>query len=246
MYIMVIEDKETPPQPNEVLEEVPGRDGTYDFSAANPSGRMTYKERNEEYTFVIVMPEGSTPQQLRAKHREILGWLAPHKGKRPLVLDVEPDKTFMATVSNIMPLEQLVALGEFPVTFRCDPFLYGAEVTTSKDCAVGNNTMAITNAGTIETPIIITVTGRTVGGVHTVNPLITLGSLSIKWLGTLQQGEVLTIDTDKLTVLKGIANALSGQTGSWLKVQPGINNLVYSDEGVNKGLVTIKHKARWL
>lgn len=245
LNIMVIDEEETPGGVNEVLETTPGRDGVYDFSSANSANRPTYKESIKQYTFLIVMP-GATPTQLRAKHREILGWLAPHKGKRPLVLDVEPDKTVMAAVSNIMPLAQLVGLGEFPVTFRCDPFAEGTEVTSSKDCVAGNNTLDINNAGTFETPMIITITGRTTTGIHTINPLITMGSLSIKWLGTLMQGEVLTIDTDKLTVLKGVANALSGHAGSWPKLQPGANTLAYSDEGVNKGLVTVKYKPRWL
>jgi predicted phage tail component-like protein len=231
-------------QVREITEEIAGRDGSYDFSAANSSMRPTYQDKIIEAEANLVEASGNL-QTFRQRLRPVSAWIAPDKGKGELIFDDEPDIIYLGKLNNLVSLDQFGAVGSFPLTFRCDPFAYSAEVTTSKECAVGDNVLAVNNLGNFETPMVIEIKCRTVAGQSTVNPLLTLGALSIKWIGTLLQDEILTIDTEKIIAVKGATNAMSGIVGSWLKLAPGNNSLAYSDEGVNKSLVTVKHKARW-
>lgn len=109
--------------------------------------------------------------------------------------------------------------------------------TTAKMTADGNlNITGITTGvpGAVET--------------KTTNPSISLNGKAFNWTGTLNHNEKLTIDSDKLTVLRGTTNEIanSNTVNMPLKLAVGANTLTYSDTGSNRGKVTVKHRGRWL
>ncbi len=233
------------PQVREVLEEIAGRDGSYDFSAANPALRPTYKDQDIPMECNLVEETGDF-QLFRQKLRIISDWLAPHKGAGYLEFDDDPGMYYYGKFNNLVSLDQFAADGEFPLNFRCDPFVYGDEVTVSKEMTAGDNSMVISHAGLKESPCIISITGRTISTVHTVNPVLTIGSLSINFTGTLQQGVELLIDTESPSAEISGVNNIGNIAGAYdLKLQPGESIVSYSDSGCNAALVAITYRPRW-
>ncbi|MDR0405383.1 MAG: phage tail family protein [Clostridiales bacterium] len=110
------------PEPKTVTEEALCRDGVYDFSAANPYGRVMYKTR--EITVDCNFISTGMPDT-RRRARAIAAWLGC--GEARLVFDDERAVYYMARVSNRIDLQQQISkIGFFTVVFTCRPFAYGA------------------------------------------------------------------------------------------------------------------------
>lgn len=89
--------------------------------------------------------------------------------------------------------------------------------------------------GTLPAPIMVTVQGPA------VNPEVIVRSQSMKYVGSLAAGDVLVIDTEKLTVELNGQNALPSFSGAFPWLEPGANAVT-----VSSGTVTIRWKTRWL
>jgi predicted phage tail component-like protein len=95
---------------------IPGRPGVY-YSGAEYGAR--------EIRVEIVL-SGESFSDIRAKVRDIAGWLKPD-GIKSLVFDDEPDKTYLAVLSEGSEIEEIVYTGKGEITFICpDPYAFGA------------------------------------------------------------------------------------------------------------------------
>jgi predicted phage tail component-like protein len=109
------------PEPKLVAEDIPGMDGEYDFSAANPDGEVKYKPRMIDIDFTLKERE---PRKLRVRANQIAAWLAC--GEQILIFDDEPDKFYLAMVANKLDLDnQILSIKKFTVHFKCRPIKYG-------------------------------------------------------------------------------------------------------------------------
>ena len=101
---------------------------------------------------------------------------------------------------------------------------------------------SLINKGTYKTPVIVKVLADS-GSVE--NPSITIGEEEIRYNGIISQGETLTINTDKMTVILDNENALANYEGGFPKLPPGNTDVsVTADIGTHK--VTIKWHDRWV
>lgn len=132
---------------------------------------------------------------------------------------------------------------KYDIEFLCDdPYWYSTTEQTSaqQDPAASPHTFAVTNSGGAETParIEIKADGADATDVKITNTTI---GLFTQFTGTIQNGNVLTIDMDKLSVQNGGSdgrnNLASGST-FWPLVR-GLNNLEYI------GPIAVLIKAIW-
>ncbi|OQB14580.1 MAG: Phage tail protein [Firmicutes bacterium ADurb.Bin193] len=124
---IVLRSKKRPvvPEPKIVKEDLPFRNGTYDFSASNPYGHIMYKDREISVECTVVT-DGIC--SLRRISREIAAWLGGKEA--PLVFDDESHVFYIGRVSNRIDFEQQISkLGSFTVVFTCHPFAYGSSVS---------------------------------------------------------------------------------------------------------------------
>ena len=119
---LIMRSKNRPilPEPKIVTEEIHSADGVYDFSSANPYGRIMYRQR--EISVDCNFISRSVPR-LRSKAHEIASWLSC--GEARLVFDDEPDVFYLAKVANRIDLNQQISdIGSFTIVFSCRPFAY--------------------------------------------------------------------------------------------------------------------------
>ncbi len=96
---------------------IPGRPGAY-YTDSEYDMRQIRVE--------IVFLEKSLTD-IRTKVRDIAAWLKPEVLK-PLVFDDEPDKTYLAVLSEGSEIEEIVYTGKGEITFICpDPYAFGSE-----------------------------------------------------------------------------------------------------------------------
>ncbi len=118
--IMRSKNRPVLPEPKRVIEEIPARHGVYDFSAANPYGRVMYNQREVSVECRVVC---KSVEDLRQTARQIAQWLSC--GEARLIFDDEPFVYYLASVANRIDLEQQVGkVGGFTLLFDCRPFAY--------------------------------------------------------------------------------------------------------------------------
>ena len=136
--IMVIgHDTFLPPKRSRKIS-IPGRSGAYDYGAKN------WDERTVRLECVLMR------QMKKEEFREIV-YLLSKKGR--LRLWNEPEKYYMAELYDSPNVDDLYLeeMREFELSFVCEPFAYGENVTTA--LADGRNKIAY--KGTAETPAVI-------------------------------------------------------------------------------------------
>lgn len=136
--IMVIgHDTFLPPKRSRKIN-IPGRSGAYDYGAKN------WDERTVRLECVLMR------QMKKEEFREIV-YLLSKKGR--LRLWNEPEKYYMAELYDSPDVDDfyLEEMREFELSFVCEPFAYGENVTAA--LADGRN--RISYKGTAETPAVI-------------------------------------------------------------------------------------------
>lgn len=132
------------PQMRERKIEIPGRNGAYDFDTKR--GDETYKERQ------LVIHCATAELMSRAAVREMTYTLS-RKGH--IVRWDEPEKYYNGRIYNPDYIERIVRqMKRFDITFTCDPFAYGRQITVNWNAAVHNPTYL----GTGRTPTYIAIT----------------------------------------------------------------------------------------
>ena len=136
-----------------------------------------------------------------------------------------------------------VQIEEYPtwlkvvIPLRLDPFWVGM-----KENRFRGSSGTLENKGIFETPVIIEVLADS-GSVE--NPSITIGEEEVKYNGIISQGETLTINTDKMTVILDNENALANYEGGFPKLPPGNTDISVTADSGNP-TVTFKWHDRWV
>lgn len=110
-----------------LTEEIAGRNGVLDYSLSPIHGYPGYRERviELECAFISREPLLTLVQQLRS-------FMPLFLQKGSLVLYDDADVSYVGYVQNTADLErELYTVGRFTLSFRCEPFGYGKQKTTS-------------------------------------------------------------------------------------------------------------------
>ena len=168
---------------------VPGKYGVADFGAD-----MDYREISVACN---IFPKHSFTALVEALDG-IAAWLDPTQGLHQLILDDLPDRYFMARLNDAVDCERLIrSAGRFDLRFFCpDPFGYAIADESYTITAAGTHTVT-RKTGNAESLPVYRIKGVVTGG----------GSITITTNGAamrisnaaLSAGEVLVVDTDKMT-----------------------------------------------
>lgn len=123
------------PGPNDRYVQVPGRQGAILFP----------RELNDRHIDLDCAFVGKTLSDLRARAREIAAWL--HTTSQAILsFDDEQDKYYRGKLLLSVDFAHLGNMGEFRLTFVCEPLAYGAEETVN----FVNDIVIVSNQGTFE------------------------------------------------------------------------------------------------
>lgn len=227
------------------IVDLPQASGQYDF------GDNEYDVITIEMNLVY-MPTSLVNRKI--KMREIADWLASDTWEK-LILGDEPDKYYLARVSNEIDLERLTSSGEARVSFVCQPFAYMAEdINTDSTWEDASFTWLTSLTWGMSTNYSFSATGETSftfnnPGTRAINYKSPQGSkfniiidgvfrnLTLTLNGkTLTHGDYLasgtfTIDNYNMEVNLNGDNDLSemsGDLGTFLEILPGENTITVS------------------
>ncbi len=232
------------PEPYIAVEEVPGRDDVYDYSAVNPDKREKYKPRPHDIDFGIIE---SDPRILRIRAHKIAAWLAC--GEKQLIYDDETAVFYLGKVVNRLDLEtQVTALKMFTVSFRTRPFAF-SRVKSNEAIQYGQGLQYGYGYKYGMVPTIFTVAGNTAYSIYNpgwfVKPIIRVNgsftNITFAANGrsftyhTPTVGALVEFDCENLKAIKdGSINVLNNVTGdNRLEFANGDNLLQVSGTGLN-------------
>lgn len=211
------------PQPKIYTEEVMDRDGVYDFSAANPLGRVLYKNREIIVECAYVSDSFSN---VRNNAHEIAFWL--FSGSKQLIFDDEPFYYYIATLREKVDMSHVGRRGSFTLIFDCEPFAYYINSTTfTFSCTEASNTFYVNNPGFVVQPVL------RLQGPFT-NPVIKVNSGIMKYNGTADG--ILEIDSENKTATLGGTNVLPLMSGEFFKLDNFRNIITVTADEINATL----------
>ena len=216
------------PEPNDRYVQVPGRNGSILFP-------RELADRRIELDCAFV---GSSLADIRAKARDIAAWL--HTDDRAnLSFDDEPGKSYKGKLASAVDLDHIGRLGQFSLTFVCEPLAYGEQVTAN----FVSDSVTVANGGLFPTPAIIEATFTGAASEFKV----TLGTKYVRVVHDFEVNDTLKIDTGTGAVLINGTRAmdkLDWQNSIFFELAVGNNTLSITPTG--KCTATIKHTPRWL
>lgn len=205
-----------------------GASGVYDFD-------------DNEYSLRIVTMKiayiGTSYEELRTRARSLAAWLSTDSWVRLIIHD-EPDKYYLAKVTNEITLEHLWESGTADVVFDCQPFAYSLnEVEVNRSALTSATVINFTNPGTRRTNFksppgskyLITV----VGSWLTLNFSSNGKTITYSKSGT---SEELVLDSVDMTVSQNGSNTfnfLTGDVDTFLSIIPGSNSLTIGGTGLS-------------
>ncbi|MDY2986138.1 MAG: phage tail family protein [Peptoniphilus sp.] len=131
-----------------------GRSGTLELES------YEYEKRYIKCTIGIMYVDKF--EELRAKIREIAGWLS---GSGLLIFDDEPGKAYEASVYSAVGIEQLALQprGTMEIEFECQPFAVSTDLNRITKLGKNETNISIKNKGNVKTcgTFIIKNTGST-------------------------------------------------------------------------------------
>lgn len=191
--------KDLLPGTRENTDKIPGRHGEIDFGSE-------FQPRVLE----LRVGQNVDPAEREKLKRTLAKWLNPMQGEQPLIFADDLDKTYYVKYAGKIDLDQWPSWLEFTIPFKAgDPFIVGSFEKTH----VGSG--ALTNEGTFETPVVITITGSV------TDPSVVVGGETLTYTGSLASNDTLVIDTGKMSVTFNGVNALANYSGGFPKLQPG-------------------------
>lgn len=215
------------PPLSENFEEIPGKDGVWDFG-------VQYGARPIEIDCSMI---GGDVTDLKAKLRSLAGFFNPRLGARPLIFDDEPDKQYFARLTGQLPLEQIGALGSFTLQLTCpDPFLYSVEEAV----ASGATVYAINN-GTYYAQPILKITHN--GGVGTLVVNRTDGKTQTLTFKSDAPSGLYEVNCKEGTIVRSGAGAYQYLSGDFFQLPEGSNTITKTG-GV--GSVEVRFRHTWV
>lgn len=216
------------PEPNDRYVQVPGKPGSILFP-----GELADRRIEIDCAFV-----GSSLANIRTKARDIAAWL--HTNDRAnLSFDDEPGKNYKGKLSAAVDFDHIGKMGQFSLSFACEPFAYGTEATTN----FANDSATVNNAGTCPAPAIIEATFTSAATEFKV----TLGTKYVKVAHIFAATNTLKIDTGTGAVLingNRAMDKLDWQNSVFFELAVGNNTLSITPTG--KCTATVKYTPRWL
>ncbi len=216
------------PGNNDNYIDIPGRAGSILYPG-KPKDRPT----PVEFGF---MP--GSRELFRSKVWEISSWLNTEE-RKILIIDDEPGKYYIGKVENQVDLEQAFLLGKFSLTFRCEPFAYGAEVASN----FAEDAISIDYPGTYATAPIFEAEFTAA----TDTWRATKGTDYIRIDHDFQVGDRLLVNLQSgLIAINGsrAMNKLDWQNSHFFNLLSGTNYLSITPTGVCS--TTIKYTPVWL
>jgi len=191
VFVMRDGKEELLPTTRNNTDTIPGRHGEFDFGSELEARVMEFK-----------VHINTTPETKTALKRTLAAYLNPLLGVKPLVDSHDMDKTYYVKYAGNIDLTNYVNALQFTIPFKAsDPVIYG----TFEQTQVGSGT--ITNDGTLECPMTITIIGAV------TNPAVVVGTYTLTYTGTLTSSDTLIIDTGALTCTLNGVNAMGNLTG---------------------------------
>jgi len=216
------------PEPNDRYVQVPGRNGSVLFP-------RKLADRRIEIDCAFV---GSSLANIRTKARDIAAWLNV-TDRANLSFDDETGKTYRGKLASAVDFDHIGRMGQFSLTFICEPLSYGTEATTN----FANDSATVANAGTYSAPAIIEATFTGAAAEFKV----TLGTEYIRVVHDFVLNDTLKIDTGTGAVLINGTRAmdkLDWQNSRFFDLPVGESTLSITPTG--RCTATVKHTPRWL
>lgn len=145
---------------------VPAKDGvvSYDSGVYNVF-ELAVPVVLKEYTYTVTVDDGNNQshEETRVKTvREIARDVGRFlRGTGSLIFDDEPDKEYIATAVNSIPVSEIVPFGKAEIVFRCQPFAQATAYTQHIHIGATIPTDEVVDVGgTHNTACIINITAR--------------------------------------------------------------------------------------
>ena len=238
VYMIVLADTKDSilPGTRDISEEIPGRDGEYDFGtelearvlelhvAIPLAGSLIGKDFTHTKAYV---------KDTISKH------FNPKTGIKTLSFADKPGKVYYVKYSGVIEsYKEHVSWLEYTIPLKMpDPYIYSVAETVS---SISGETIVLNN-GTVDAPVIVVVTGASTSPAVTISST-TYGLQEMQWLGELGEGETLVMDTDKMVVTIDGDNAVSGYNNNFPSLPPGESTVEFS----GGGSAEIKWRDRWI
>lgn len=213
------------PEIKEAVEDIPGRDGEYDYSAVNADKRQVFKDRliTLECTF-----KEPLKNELFMRVRQIAAWLVG--GEAALIFDDDNTVYYLAMVKGGIDFERMLkTCGKFNIVFKCKPFAFSTVQSQSTFfLSQDNNAVHIHNSGSWPVKPLITLSG-TASQLH-----IICGDKELV-INDALNNNYLEIDCENMKVIKDFTvNKLNVISGSFIEFDCGEN--VVNITGTNLNL----------
>lgn len=227
---IIVKDIKRPllPDQNDNYLQIPGRHGSYLFN----------RELSDRIIEIDCVLAEDTIENLRDKLRQIAVWLYVDE-RKPLSFADELDKYYLAKLNGAIDVEQIIAIGQFTLRFRCDPLAYGAE----QQASFTDDTVTVTNEGTFEALPVFEATFTAAASEWKV----TLGPKYVRVVHSFQIGDTMEVNCATGAVLINGGRALDKldwQNSVFFSLPPGTNTLEITPATVCTA--TVRFKPRWL
>ncbi|HDA9681979.1 TPA: phage tail family protein [Listeria innocua] len=223
---------------------VPGKYGVTDFGAD-----FDYREINLACN---IYPKHSF-SALVTTLDNISTWLDPMQGLRQLVFDDVPDRYFMARLNEKVDCERLIRFsGSFNLKFFCpDPFAYAITDENYLIESEGSHTI-LRQTGNVESNPIYCLKGVIASGPNNYISILT-NNLEMKIVNAvLSLGEVLVLDTEKMTAYVEDENGITLRNAlpyleeiDFPKMSVGSNTIIVISNNAVFTELEIKARSRW-
>ena len=165
------------PEPAVVIEELPGRDGFYDFSAVNMDRRVHYRPREWDYRCSLETKDFNG--RIGAVTRMLVdtsGWLVDDKC--PGV------RWYGVIVNRVNIMRAALYLNNFDVFIRTQSFAEGFEIVTETITISSDGPVSIANPGTWHSRSDVCLTGTTAAGAY-------IGDMPVLMTGVLDNACIM-------------------------------------------------------
>ncbi len=156
-----------------------------------------------------VTDEGLSKEEIAEKKTKLAKLLNLLRTGDFLMVESDPDKKIFVRLSGRVEVQDAVSWFRVNIPIRWDPLWVSVEEKEH----TGDGTLE--NEGTLETPLIMEVSGTV------TDPEIVVGEDILAYEGTVGETDMLFINTDKKTVTFNGVNALASFTGTFPKIPPG-------------------------
>lgn len=218
------------PNVRQTQVDIPGKDGTYDFSD------NTLEDRIIEVECAWVFNDF---KDMRKNAHKIASFLYSNNYSS-LIFDDEPDIYYLAKVHNKIDLEQTAKIASFVLQFRCKPLGFSLKPKIASFNINSSQTILVQNVGTYTALPLIYLTAN----INCSNIIISHDFGVFEWKGkSLISGHTLKIDCEYMTVTDNGLNALNHQFGEFIKLSEGFNSITVTNFN---GAIRFEYTERWL